>query len=136
MSTLKKDTGRHFLKNHVESTFHRDFNVPTTGAWQPLPTPGVRGCLGHVFGGQTAWERSSPTNLAPTSSSSSGWSNENRRGEHGGSLGGQHSWAGGRHQAGDQLGCQVATIRQLLSIKENICAERHRKSYALQDAKK
>ena len=28
------------------------------------------------------------------------------------------------------------SIRQLLSIKENICAERHRKSYALQDAKK
>ena len=27
-------------------------------------------------------------------------------------------------------------IRQLLSIKENICAERPRKSYALQDAKK
>ena len=26
-------------------------------------------------------------------------------------------------------------IGQLLSIKENICAERHRKSYALQDAK-
>ena len=27
------------------------------------------------------------------------------------------------------------SVRQLLSIKENICAERHRKSYALQDAK-
>ena len=27
-------------------------------------------------------------------------------------------------------------LRQLLSIKENICAERPRKSYALQDAKK
>ena len=30
----------------------------------------------------------------------------------------------------------IKIIRQLLSIKENICAERPRKSYALQDAKK
>ena len=30
----------------------------------------------------------------------------------------------------------LVLIWQLLSIKENICAERHRKSYALQDTKK
>ena len=41
-----------------------------------------------------------------------GWSNANRRWEHGGALGGQHGWPGGRHQAGDQLGCQVGTIER------------------------
>ena len=97
--------------------------VPKTGAWQPLPTPGARGCPARVSGGQTASERCSPSHVSPTSSSFPGWSNENRRWEHGGSLGGQHSWPGGRHQAGDQLGCQVATIPFLLQYQISLVSD-------------
>ena len=113
LSTLRKDTGHDCLWNHLKSPFYRD-NVLTTEGWQPLPTPGVQGWLALVFGGQTAWERlvHPPTSISTRSSPSlSGRSNENGRWEHWGALGWQHSWAGGCHQARDQLGCQVLATK-------------------------